>query len=361
MSQIKCNILLVGKSGAGKSSFCNYLFDRPGFFATGKGKPVTEWDKNFQSFGFEAEGMPIEVYDTVGLEVNNYSQWITCLNDFLDNHSMNQENPGEWIHGVFYVINACSDRVEDLEKQLIKETFLTGAALPVQVILTNCDTATKDQIEAVTKELESLDSNIKIHQVNSVNQRFRNKTSEAYGCEAVLETFLSQSYQYIGKKMAINTIEDLVTYIQEQKMVIRRNIDNSDISVFKIHKLDEYNADTLLPSEESYEEFFEYLEAYEEFMDSFDMKYQGENQLESIINSLDDILDDISSSVIDELERAMEKVETGNFFEKVSGLVTVAVSVLSLKKTIKNAFDDALDQVVRKLRHLKNQIITNQI
>jgi GTPase SAR1 family protein len=361
MSQIKCNILIVGKSGAGKSSFCNYLFNKPGFFETGKGKPVTGWDKNFQSFRFEAEGMPIEVYDTVGLEVNNYRQWITNLNHFLNKHSRNQENPGDWIHGVFYVLNACSDRVEDLEKQLIKETFLTGADLPVQIILTNCDTATEHQRVAIMKELRSLDSKIKIHQVNSVNQRFRNKTSESFGRDAVLETFLSQSYHYIGKNMAIKTTDDLATYLQEQKLVIRRNIDNSDISVFKINKLDEFDADTLLPSEESFEEFFKYLESYREFMDSFHIKYQGENQLESIIESIEDILDGISSSVIDELESAMEKVENGNFFEKVSGLVTVAVSVLNLKKTLKTAFDDALDQVVRKLRQLKNQIITNQV
>ena len=48
-SNFKCNILIMGKSGSGKSSFCNYLFDAPELFATGKGKPITSWEENFQS------------------------------------------------------------------------------------------------------------------------------------------------------------------------------------------------------------------------------------------------------------------------------------------------------------------------
>jgi hypothetical protein len=42
----------------------------------------------------------------------------------------------------------------------------------------------------------------------------------------------------------------------------------------------------------------------------------------SILGSLEDILDNISSTVRGKLERAREKLKPGNFFGKVSGMVT---------------------------------------
>ena len=39
MSNTGINILILGKTGVGKSSFCNYIFDQE-LFRTGTGKPV---------------------------------------------------------------------------------------------------------------------------------------------------------------------------------------------------------------------------------------------------------------------------------------------------------------------------------
>jgi hypothetical protein len=62
------NIVVLGKSGAGKSSFCNYFFDMPERFSTGRGKPVTTWEQNFQSHEFEKQGFALKMFDSVGLE-----------------------------------------------------------------------------------------------------------------------------------------------------------------------------------------------------------------------------------------------------------------------------------------------------
>ena len=45
---IACNILIIGKTGTGKSSFANYLFNVDKF-TTGSGEPVTSWAENFQA------------------------------------------------------------------------------------------------------------------------------------------------------------------------------------------------------------------------------------------------------------------------------------------------------------------------
>lgn len=60
--EIKCNILMIGKTGVGKSSFGNYLFDE-NLFRTGNGKPVTNFENNFENYSFLYDELEINVYD----------------------------------------------------------------------------------------------------------------------------------------------------------------------------------------------------------------------------------------------------------------------------------------------------------
>lgn len=62
------NILLLGKTGVGKSTFINYLFEKD-ICVTGAGKPVTQ-----NIYGYinkDIVNMPIRVFDSKGLEVAN--------------------------------------------------------------------------------------------------------------------------------------------------------------------------------------------------------------------------------------------------------------------------------------------------
>jgi hypothetical protein len=95
------NIVVLGKSGAGKSSFCNYFFDMPERFSTGRGKPVTTWEQNFQSHEFEKQGFALKMFDSVGLEADNYSQWTSDFRRFLTERNVPDE-PGKWVHGFFF-------------------------------------------------------------------------------------------------------------------------------------------------------------------------------------------------------------------------------------------------------------------
>ena len=84
---IACNVLIIGKTGTGKSSFANYLFDVDKF-TIGSGEPVTSWAENFQAYHFEKKGIKINVYDSVGLEPDNQTKWMEtkCLNKTRINH-----------------------------------------------------------------------------------------------------------------------------------------------------------------------------------------------------------------------------------------------------------------------------------
>lgn len=59
----KVNILVVGKTGVGKSTLINNIF-REELAETGIGRPVTQHLKKISK-----EGLPINLYDTKGLEL----------------------------------------------------------------------------------------------------------------------------------------------------------------------------------------------------------------------------------------------------------------------------------------------------
>ena len=85
---IKSNTLLIGKTGTGKSSFANYIFNTD-IFSASAGKPVTNWETNFQSHSIDICDIQVNVFDSVGLEGDNYEQWENKLLEFLKNKSSN--------------------------------------------------------------------------------------------------------------------------------------------------------------------------------------------------------------------------------------------------------------------------------
>src|SRR5574344_993622 len=138
MQDIKCNVVLIGKTGAGKSSFANYLFDTEKF-SVSTGKPCTGWEENFQFHSLDIKGVTVNIYDTVGLEADNYKNWISNINIFLDSKQSNK-NPNEIIHTLFYVVNCASARIEEKELDELYN-IQKKYNLSTAIILTNCSEA----------------------------------------------------------------------------------------------------------------------------------------------------------------------------------------------------------------------------
>jgi predicted GTPase len=62
---IPANIMLIGKTGVGKSTLINNIF-RENLAETGIGKPVTQHLRRISK-----EGIPINLYDSRGLELDS--------------------------------------------------------------------------------------------------------------------------------------------------------------------------------------------------------------------------------------------------------------------------------------------------
>ncbi|MGL5192311.1 MAG: GTPase, partial [Chroococcales cyanobacterium] len=102
----RCNILIIGQTGVGKSTLINAAFRDP-IAKNCVGKPVTQDIRQHSKDGF-----PITVYDTPGLEING--QQIERITQYVSNLIENKLfNFSQQIHVIWYCINHNSNRLED--------------------------------------------------------------------------------------------------------------------------------------------------------------------------------------------------------------------------------------------------------
>ncbi|MBG9981428.1 50S ribosome-binding GTPase [Facklamia sp. DSM 111018] len=175
------NILLVGKTGSGKSTLVNALF-REQVANTGIGMPITQ---NIQKI--TKEGVPLTLYDTKGLELNATAQK-EVMNSLLNLiHQQKQKGVEEEVHLIYYCINANMARIEAQEIALINTL---AKEVPVIVILTQ---SIGHEVEDFVRYIEE-----KLPQVKQVLPILakdfplsQGDVIKAYGLQEVIETSLS--------------------------------------------------------------------------------------------------------------------------------------------------------------------------
>ncbi|MDO5755091.1 MAG: 50S ribosome-binding GTPase [Tissierellia bacterium] len=142
-----CNILLIGKTGVGKSTLINSLF-REKLATTGIGKPITNHLRKITK-----EGIPLVLYDTRGYELTKESQ--EAVNkEIFDTINQSFLKERDRIHLIYYCINSVSGRIEDKEIEMINRL---GEKIPVIVVLTQAIGETADHLK---KYIDGLDLKI---------------------------------------------------------------------------------------------------------------------------------------------------------------------------------------------------------
>src|SRR5712692_7887163 len=87
----KVNIVIAGKTGIGKSTLVNAVF-QGNFAETGDGRPVTQTTREITK-----EGIPLSIFDTRGLEISEYKNTVQELERLIQERRKSQD-PNQHIH-----------------------------------------------------------------------------------------------------------------------------------------------------------------------------------------------------------------------------------------------------------------------
>ena len=149
------NVIVVGKSGVGKSTLINSLF-RGDFAETGLGKPVTQEIRRI-----EKKNYPLVLYDTPGFELSK-DQQKNVKEGILDiiSKGVAANDVNDAIHCIWYCVNVGGNRTFDSsELEWLREFSEANkiTRVPVIVVLTQAIPQNKAKEMKQLIEKENLD------------------------------------------------------------------------------------------------------------------------------------------------------------------------------------------------------------
>ena len=181
----KLNIIVVGKSGVGKSTLINSLF-RDKIAETGLGRPITTEIRKI-----EKKDYPMAIYDTPGFELSE-GQQAKVLEEIIEliHKGLATGDINNAIHCIWYCINVGGNRTFDQTeinwlKELIEKNKVTK--VPIIVVLTQACPKTKGKQMQTLVEKENLDI-IKVIPVLAQDMDFDGEyVAKAYGLDQLVD------------------------------------------------------------------------------------------------------------------------------------------------------------------------------
>lgn len=202
---LKVNVLILGKSGCGKSSLLNYLWGNK-VADVAAGRPVTpESDGASQGIyrhpPVQLDDLQLVIHDSWGMEANKAEQWLALIKQESRKYDASR-SISDWIHTIVYCISAKGARIEDFELDSIIAPLIAEGNR-VLFVLTKADIASEQERQALRDILtRQVPENSGIIEVSSLSQVLRSgQHTEAFGREEMLEAILSNLRQNLIAKI----------------------------------------------------------------------------------------------------------------------------------------------------------------
>jgi GTP-binding protein EngB required for normal cell division len=149
MEDFMCNVLVMGKTGTGKSTLLNYICDA-NLAQTGTGKPVT--GEGIYDYVVKINNQDVRIYDSWGIEAGKVDRWKELISKSLKDHGA-QKSIQDWFHSVIYCIQAGGGRVEDIDVEIIRQFLSDG--YKITIVLTKADQVDENEEATMKKVISS--------------------------------------------------------------------------------------------------------------------------------------------------------------------------------------------------------------
>ncbi|MEO9334081.1 YcjF family protein [Ectopseudomonas guguanensis] len=209
----KCNIIICGASGVGKSTLINAIFGKE-VVKAGTGKPITQ---HLEKIIIPEKG--ICLWDTKGIEAENYQETMTSLKNEFTQAIDNAKDDSDIPHIGWVCIKASSDRIEERDLTLVR--LLAERKIPAVVVFTRV--IGKAERDFVEKAKLIIDEKYKDFlqgayiSINSVPYEIDEDTTvKAKGLESLIEVTEERFPE--GKKSAKNA------FLKAQRLEIEKRL-----------------------------------------------------------------------------------------------------------------------------------------
>ncbi len=382
----EASMMVVGQTGTGKSSFLNYLMNDE-IFSTGIGKGVTK-SGIFQKGVFEHNNFKINVLDSWGLEINSFDEWKDEITSKIKEYN-EKENIHEWLHGLFYCINAASHRIQDTEIDFIYD--LSKQSENIVIILTNADAVSMDELNEMKKTIEhkleikaenepnsnntslwgaiggiGFNNKIKVINVCSISKTTTQGKVEPFGKDKVLDNIFNNLWDKVCFNSSYQLQKQLTTIMEQGFDELKDEIKVKDLSfsVFDVFGIKakaeriESSMDEITESiddlnEDLYKDFDKFENDFNdicEFCNQFNKTLEFNNRLYDL--NINGILFDFDyDSVVKEsqlgyLMKRLEEVDSASFFEILGTIWDGISTALTLESKIIALIDDLQDELI---------------